>query len=119
MFTVSECSPMSARSSLPNAPDNATARGGSGGVFKGAAGGGGSGLTGGTDALRLACLECLEVRCCAATVKFGAGGESWVDFTSWRRLASYPCDHPLGAMLWPSLQPYEKAIGNKRTGRAI
>lgn len=73
IFTLAECSPTT---QLPRAasddcnPGNDDRRGG--GVGGGVGGGdgrsadssgGGSGLSAGTDALRLACLECLEVRC--------------------------------------------------------
>lgn len=52
IFTLSECSPMSGQQSQNGSP---------GGSAAPTAARGDSGLTGGTDALRLACLECLEV----------------------------------------------------------
>ena len=65
VFTLSECSPNAASllSPSPGGPDGASHGGGGGGGDGGnaSAKGGGSGLTAGTDALRLACLQCLEV----------------------------------------------------------
>lgn len=60
VFTLSECSP-NAASALGASPKGgsggASNNGGSGGEYSG----GGSGLTAGMDALRLVCLQCLEV----------------------------------------------------------
>lgn len=64
VFTVSECSPTSLLSSSPKDHKGTaalTAAGSGSGIGKG----GGSGLSAGTDALRLACLRCLEVNCTA------------------------------------------------------
>lgn len=59
VFALSECSPTGAPTPAPGR-SRMPALGGVGGGVAGK--GGGSGLTAGTDALRLACLKCLEVR---------------------------------------------------------
>lgn len=56
IFTLAECSPITQSSPRSSGEQ------GVGGVGAADRDGGGSGLSAGTEALRLACLECLEVR---------------------------------------------------------
>lgn len=68
VFTLSECSPNAAAALVSSSKGRSSGASNNGGSAGGISGGG-SGLTAGIDALRLACLQCLEVTMCACHIK--------------------------------------------------
>ncbi|CAM9607067.1 unnamed protein product, partial [Choristocarpus tenellus] len=63
VFTLSECAGILPSSNMPSTPNAGEDEGGPAGIHLAAGGwseGGGSGLTAGVEALRIACLECLQ-----------------------------------------------------------